>query len=245
MAIQATISGTSHADPLNNITTSSYNVKKDEVLINAKEGDDTVDNEGNLSSIMGGDGNDSINNTGNYVSLRGGTGDDTVRNSGDNASYFYDLGDGNDSIFEFASSSKTVVFGSRLYPSSWTLKLSEDGKDNILTGSGRTTSGNMNGTVTYKDLNGGAMHLAGVPGLAGSRKTFYNYINGSTLTGGEGDDTLENYADNVLFRHNRRRRGQRQNQLGKRRRIQSDSVHDGRRRRHNRRVQRRRHFENR
>ena len=71
------------------------------VTINGGAGDDSVENSGASVSINVGDGNDTIRNYGSAVSLNAGAGNDSIYNSA--SAVTIEAGDGNDSIFNNGS----------------------------------------------------------------------------------------------------------------------------------------------
>ena len=84
--------------------------------IYAGDGNDSVANGQNYSTLDGGNGNDYIYNDGNYVTITGGKGSDTIQNNGtsgygENVLFKYASGDGNDKILDFKSNSTLSVSG--------------------------------------------------------------------------------------------------------------------------------------
>ncbi|MBD3879244.1 MAG: hypothetical protein SR1Q5_06120, partial [Quinella sp. 1Q5] len=171
---------------------SGYYDSGDYVTINAGDDADSIVNSGSYVKINAGDGNDTIVNYGNAVSITGGKGNDLFYNSGRDVIFICDGSgrDDYDTIYGFDKNS-ILIFGGRF------ATLKSDGKDNFLT--------YVNGKVTFKNLKGTAMGIKGMRDyLYGSgvlNNQWYNYLNDSVLEAGYGDDTIFNYADNVVFKY--------------------------------------------
>ena len=100
------------------------NFKGSFVSMDGGAGDDSIGNHGTNITITGGTGNDTIYNDGSFVSISGGAGDDSIRNelgsnvtiiggAGNDSVYLskdarnvyiqYNLGDGNDTVWNFST----------------------------------------------------------------------------------------------------------------------------------------------
>ena len=105
-----TIKGTDSANNIEN--------NRDEVIIDAMKGSDTINNSGSKVSINAGLGNDdiTIGSGAENVTVYGGKGNDTIYNSGSGNLYQYDSGDGKDVIEGFGENDTiTITSGSYSY----------------------------------------------------------------------------------------------------------------------------------
>ena len=83
------------------------------VLLLGGDGDDYISSDYNENAtISGGNGSDSIYNRSDAATILGGTGNDSIYNSADSVVYFYNTGDGDDTISGYGSSDTLKISGS-------------------------------------------------------------------------------------------------------------------------------------
>ena len=185
-----TITGTDYDDTINAQNTYS-------VTINAGNGSDDV---------TAGDGNDTINaGNGNNI-IRGGKGNDSLDAGSGDDTYFYNLGDGFDTISDSAGSDK-IIFGTGILPED--LTFTQNGYSLIITVKGDTSQGieilNYYNGNPLEELHfaDGSVKLLPQMDIILSQGNHNENINGSnsneTIYGNGGNDTINgNYGNDVL-----------------------------------------------
>jgi Ca2+-binding RTX toxin-like protein len=118
-------------------------------LLSSTEGVDTLTWTYSVFSIDGGGGNDTITGGEFDDHLEGGTGNDRLEGGGGDDTYYYDLGDGDDTIVD-TGGQDTVVFGRYITKDNLSVELS--GNDLIITISDGDEATEDN-TITINDWN--------------------------------------------------------------------------------------------
>ena len=141
----------------------------DDSRIDTDVGNDKIENWGGNVVVYTGHGNDSINNRGDGVTINAGKGDDTIRC----ASFFYhnliqySEGDGNDVVTSYGSNDTIqITSGSYSYQNS--------GNDVIVKVG--------TGSITLKDARDTNINIVGIKGTNGSGGTSINTSTSTTLT---------------------------------------------------------------
>ncbi len=177
------------------------------VTIDSGAGDDTIENEGDSITIDSGRGNDSVGNYGSKVTITAGLGNDSINNDEEskNVLFKYTVGDGNDIITGFNSTSTLSIAGS-----TYTSVANDDdiiikvGKGHItLVGAGNldyinvknNTTPAANKTLTINNNSKANVTLGATyrDADATKRKKAVKIIGNSannSITGGAGNDTL-------------------------------------------------------
>ena len=180
--------GTNDANSISN--------NKNNVIINAYDGQDYISNEGKKVVINGGAGKDEIHNVGSNVTINGGTGADEIYNEGDNIVFQYNSGDGNDVISGFNANSTFKLLSGTVD------KVGSNGTDLFLTiGDGTVTLKNVNGleNINIVDANGNRIEVKEIT-LTDSADSLENYFSDATINALGGSDSIRNIsAANVLI----------------------------------------------
>lgn len=179
-------------------------------IIEGTDGNDTISGFDTAEVILGKDGNDTINAGAGDDIIEGGRGDDTIDGRQGNDTYIWNLGDGNDSLYDYYDSNilkigegvdpeKVVVSrnGSDLY-----LLISETG-ERITIRDWYANARNQftevcfaDGTVWTKEMiNKTKPRLAGTDG----NDTITGFSTDDILEGGKGDDTLDGKQGNDTY----------------------------------------------
>ncbi len=159
---------------------------------NGGVGNDTMYNHASNVIIDAGDGDDYIDNYGNNtVTIKGGAGDDTIYRVGSNNVIEYAAGDGNDSVAASA------------YTSTINIKITDDSTYVTTAGALSSKIIEFdNGSITIEQgqnqtvsIEGGV--YVGGPDTVGHSYSNYDYY--TTFNGGLGNDTMYNHASNVII----------------------------------------------
>ena len=158
--------------------------------LNGGEGNDYIYNAvGNSATLIGGDGDDTLSDNAFYSRFIGGKGNDLIRlyktGQGNDEVVYYNTGDGNDYVTGFDKTSKLIIDnGSGAYSTQ------KSGNDIIVTVD--------DSKITLE----GAANLSRVRIYGAEKKTavlINNTLSGSTVTGTEGDDTINNFVEEVTI----------------------------------------------
>ena len=212
------IEGTEGADNLTG--QSGYNYSLDEIF-DAGAGDDTVKAGAGNDILSGGSGNDKLyGETGNDI-LYGGTGDDYLEGGVGADTYYFEAGDGNDTIYNYDTvnhGEDRIIFGKGIRPEDITIR--REGKHmvirNSVTGDSITiknayvTSGGTyyiehmkfaDGTVWDADIiKEKSRYIEGTEGADNlTGRSGYNYSQDEIFDAGAGDDTVKAGDGNDLL----------------------------------------------
>ena len=181
--------------------------------IDAGDGNNTIyNNNSTNNSILSGNGNDSIYNRSNHSTINSGDGSDTVSNISYYATIF--SGKGNDSIFNYGFYS-TINGGA----DNDTISMYTAGHDNIIeyqAGDGYDTIYNLNATDTLKfsnvsltlqtsgnniiiDLENGSEKLVGAASLEKLNIVIDNTVSNKFLSSTNYDDTITNSGNSITI----------------------------------------------
>jgi len=154
--------------------------------VNSGAGNDFVFSYGDKSVITDTDGDDQIINSINDTTIEAGKGNDSIVNGGDNVVFIYRTGDGKDTITGFNETSKLIISGG-----SYSSLKSDNGKDLIFKVD--------DGSITLVDA--ATLSNPKIEGVAEAAKYILNGVADTnlTLTGGTGNDTIDNYANHVTI----------------------------------------------
>lgn len=154
----------------------------DNVSIGAAAGNDTIKNYGDTVKINAGAGNDLIFNEGDKITITGSTGNDSINNSGDTVKIAGDAGNdaltnsGGDNVSIGGGTGNDFIWNSALYYVRGSAFTDKEIEERIMSSSGASVK--SDGTYYVAILHGGDQ---------------------ATIRGGDGDDTITNYATNVLI----------------------------------------------
>ncbi len=158
--------------------------KTGQLEINGGAGDDTIENNEDITTLFGGNGNDAIANSANTVVSYGNEGADTINNSGNNVTLFG--GEGNDYIVNTLYYQRQHKLHINHVQNTNNVLFGDNGNDTIVNGEGDSSSVRSS-YGAYSSLRGGAGN---------------DYIvdfNGdhASINAGNGDDTLISYKGSV------------------------------------------------
>lgn len=168
-------------------------------VLNGGDGDDTLDAGADDDVLSGGAGSDALFGGAGDDTLSGGAGNDTLRGGTGSDTYIFNLGDGQDTIFDYDQSSgrnDVLQFGEGIDPSAVTARRSND--DLVLTIAG--TSDRV--VIRYYFQNDGeaGYHVDEIR-FFGEGATVWNFetIRSLVLVPTSGDDVLRGYetADTI------------------------------------------------
>ncbi|NLG02720.1 MAG: hypothetical protein GX567_02600, partial [Clostridia bacterium] len=183
-------------------------------IVYAGSGDDNINGSYGNDIIYGEDGNDTINSGYGDDIIHGGKGNDIIYEEGGNDTYIFNLGDGNDTIFEDSSASSidSVIFGEGISADDITVSREDydmilsigDGSDSLRIKNFYDRRWNYyyrvenfifaDGTTkTSEDYENTPLTVTGSGIIRDFRSAFNN---DSTLIGSETDDEIYSYEGN-------------------------------------------------
>ncbi len=183
------------------------------IAVAGSENDDVVRVSGNANTLYGKEGNDSLYSQSGNDTLIGGEGNDYMEGGVGEDAYYFNLGDGKDTIFDANGTKDKIVFGEGISKSD--IELTRDGQNLYLT---NKESGDVitisrffydswykietvefadGSTIDLTNLNGQEIYYRGTTGddvysmgYAYGQNPIYK------MYGGEGDDKLTSYTGN-------------------------------------------------
>ncbi len=197
------VAGTSYTDKIfnhaNYVTIRAFG--NNDTIINYGSDPAAVNSSnGRYALIQAGDGNDSVENHGMYVTIDGGAGADIIGNSSWGIKASLNGGAGNDYLWNHANA--TIQGGD----GDDTVYNSNLGADAFIElGNGNDSVGNWGGNVTIRGGNGkdtlyNDCNIKNILADGGADDDkIYNFADNSTLLGGAGNDSIENYG--VIYRN--------------------------------------------
>ena len=170
-------------------------------------GNDTIYGDYNNNTMSGGAGNDSLYGLAGNDDLTGGAGNDFLQGGNGNDTYHFGLGDGQDTIYDFGSSSTsevdTLALATGIAPGDVTLTRASNGQDVLLTIASSTDSISLTSQI---NLNyGGVDQISFANGTTWDRTTisqnawFTGTSGNDTWTGGTGIEAYDGKAGNDII----------------------------------------------
>jgi Ca2+-binding RTX toxin-like protein len=151
-------------------------------VLNGGAGGDTLRGNGGDDHLLGGDDIDTLYGGAGEDHLTGGSGNDELYGGGDSDAYYYNLGDGNDTITDSGGAIDKVVFGEGITP---------EGIENPqLSGSTLTISIENGDTVNTLTINGW--------GVASSQIERFEFTDGLILSAREIEEGLTTDGNNTI-----------------------------------------------
>ena len=164
---------------------------------NGSNENESVDNYFDDISVNGGGGNDTITNYASNVTINGGADDDTIVNgSGSDVLIQYNAGDGNDLIQDFAVNATLQIMSGSVG------NVTSDNMDLfVVVGQNTITVGGGYGNESLILASDGSSINLDYNGTDAA-ESLDNYFSDITINAGKGNDTINNYGNNVFFQYN-------------------------------------------